>query len=87
MVGPQLDPRAVLELGQDLGRCFFYVLPDEVRAWAVGLNQPARLEPGKRRTQGKAKVARATTRGATKISVNTKNVFRNAGCVAHLWSI
>ena len=64
MVGPQLDPRAVLEFGQDLGRCFFYVLPDEVRAWAVGLNQPARLEPGKRRTQGKARVARATTKGA-----------------------
>ena len=63
-VGPQLDPRAVLELGQDLGRCFFDVLPDEVRAWAVGLNQPARLEPGKRRTQGKVKVARVTTRGA-----------------------
>jgi hypothetical protein len=42
MVGPQLDPRAVLELGQDVRRCFFSVLPDEVRAWAVGLNQPAR---------------------------------------------
>ena len=42
MVGRQLDPRAVLALGQDVGRCFFYVLPDEVRAWAVGLNQPAR---------------------------------------------
>jgi len=42
MVGPQLDPSAVLELGQDVGRCFFHVLPDEVRAWAVGLNQPAR---------------------------------------------
>ena len=64
MVGPQLDPRAVLEFGQDLGRSFFYVLPDEVRAWAVGLNQPARLEPGKRRIQGKAKVAMATTKGA-----------------------
>ena len=64
MVGPQLDPRAVLEFGQDLGRCFFYVLPDEVRAWAVGLNQPARQERDKRRTQGKAKVARVTTRGA-----------------------
>ena len=64
MVGPQLDPMALLELGQDVGRCFFYVLPDEVRAWVVGLNQPARLEPGKRRTQGKAKVARATTKGA-----------------------
>jgi len=33
---------AVLELGQDVRRCFFSVLPDEVRAWAVGLNQPAR---------------------------------------------
>ena len=64
MVGPQLDPRAVLELGQDVRRCFFSVLPDEVRAWAVGLNQPARLEPGKRRIQGKAKVAMATTKGA-----------------------
>jgi len=64
MVGRQLDPRAVLALGQDVGRCFFYVLPDEVRAWVVGLNQPARLESGKRRTQGKARVARATTKGA-----------------------
>ena len=63
-VGWQLDPRTLLELGQDFGRCFFYVLPDEVWAWAVGLNQPARLEPGKRRTQGKARVARATTKGA-----------------------
>ena len=64
MVGPQLDPGAVRELGQDVGRCFFHALPDEVRAWAVGLNQPARLEPGRRRTQGKVKVATVTTRGA-----------------------
>ena len=58
------DPRTLLELRQDLGRCFFCVLPDEVRAWVVGLKLPPRLEPGTRRTQGKARVARATTKGA-----------------------
>ena len=63
-VGPQLDPRALLELGQDVTQSFFCALPDEVRAWVVGLNQPPRLEPGTRRTQGKARVARATTKGA-----------------------
>ena len=31
-VGPQLDPRALLELGQDLAKCFFCDLPDDV--WA-----------------------------------------------------
>jgi hypothetical protein len=62
--GLLLDPRTLLELGQDLGRCFFYVLADEVRAWAVGVNQPAPLDPGKGRTQGKVKVATVTTRGA-----------------------
>ena len=31
-VGPQLDPRTLLELGQDLAQSFFCALPDEVRA-------------------------------------------------------
>ena len=31
-VGPQLDPRALLELGQDLAQSFSCALPDEV--WA-----------------------------------------------------
>ena len=29
-VGPQLDPRTLLELGQDLAQSFFCALPDEV---------------------------------------------------------
>jgi hypothetical protein len=61
-VGPQLDPRDLLELGQDFPQSFFCALPNEVWAWAVGLNQPARQEPCKRRTQGKATGARATIR-------------------------
>ena len=83
MVGPQLDPRAVLELGQDVRRCFFSVSPDEVRAW-VGLNQPARSERGKRRAQGKVKVARATTRGARR-SVSTPRTFSEMQVVCRIY--
>jgi hypothetical protein len=63
-VGPQLDPRALLELAQDLAQSFFCALPGEVWASAEGRYQPGRQERGKRRARGKAKGARETIRKA-----------------------
>ena len=61
-VGPQLDPRALLELGQDVTQSFFCALPDEVWALAEGRYQPGQQERDKRRARGKARGARETIR-------------------------
>ena len=62
-VEPQLDPSALLELGQDSAQCFFCPLPDEVWVCAEGLYQPAQQEQDKLRTRGRAEGATATIRG------------------------
>src|SRR5258708_15003749 len=65
-VGPQLAQKALLELElePELALAVWSALLDEVAPWPGDQNQLVQQEQGKRRAQGKVKVARATTRGA-----------------------
>ena len=86
-VGPQLYPRSSAGTWSGLGAIFFLCFARRGMGLGCGAVSARTIGAGQTPSTGQSKGRQGDHKRSTKINVNTKNVFRNAGCVSHLWSM